>query len=87
MPVCWRLGGWRSSEISPKLPDATAALANRLKLALPPRATGRLRVEVLQSGPLVGVPVQVRACGPDIAEIRLFGDQVKALTRVRVAAG
>ncbi|QJW95713.1 efflux RND transporter permease subunit [Frigoriglobus tundricola] len=60
---------------------ATAALANRLKLALPPRATGRLTVEVLESGPPVGVPVQIRVYGPDIARLRQIGAEVKGLMR------
>jgi multidrug efflux pump subunit AcrB len=59
----------------------TAALANRLKLALPPQATGRLTVEVLESGPPVGVPVQIRVYGSDITQIRQIGEQVKGLMR------
>jgi len=59
----------------------TAALANRLKLVLPPHATGRLTVEVLESGPPVGVPVQIRVYGPDVAQLRRLGEEVKALMR------
>jgi multidrug efflux pump subunit AcrB len=58
---------------------ATAGLANRLKLALPPHATGRLTVEVLESGPPVGVPVQIRVYGQDIAGLRRLGSEVKTL--------
>ena len=59
----------------------TAALANRLKLALPPQVTGRLTVEVLESGPPIGVPVQIRLYGAEIAELRRLGGQVKSLMR------
>jgi multidrug efflux pump subunit AcrB len=59
----------------------TAGLANRLKLSLPPQATGRLTVEVLESGPPIGVPVQIRVYGADIPELRRVGDQVKRLMR------
>ncbi|AWM36632.1 Multidrug resistance protein MexB [Gemmata obscuriglobus] len=60
---------------------ATAALADRLKLVLPPHATGRLTVEVLESGPPIGVPVQIRVYGTDIAELRRLGAQVKGVMR------
>ncbi len=60
----------------------TAALANRLKVSLPPHVTARITVEVLESGPPVGVPVQIRVYGPDIPELRRAGDEVKRLMRV-----
>ncbi|MDY3556470.1 efflux RND transporter permease subunit [Gemmata sp. JC717] len=59
----------------------TAALANRLKLALPPHTAGRLTVEVLESGPPIGVPVQIRLYGADVGELRRLGEQVKGVMR------
>ncbi len=38
-------------------------------------------MEVLESGPPVGVPVQIRLHGADIAELRQLGEQVKGVMR------
>ncbi|HVA48849.1 MAG TPA: efflux RND transporter permease subunit [Pirellulales bacterium] len=60
----------------------TSALADRLKRELPPRlATARVHVNQLEAGPPVGLPVQVRILGPDMATLRKVGDQVKSLMR------
>jgi len=60
----------------------TAALAERLRRELPPRiAAARVRVNQLETGPPIGVPVQVRLAGPDLATLRHLGDQVKELLR------
>ncbi|HET6882040.1 MAG TPA: efflux RND transporter permease subunit, partial [Pirellulales bacterium] len=60
----------------------TTALAERVKRELPPRvATARVRVNELEAGPPIGIPVQVRLLGPDIATLRKLGEQVKSLMR------
>lgn len=60
----------------------TAALAERLRRELPPRmAAARVRVNQLETGPPIGVPVQVRVSGPDITTLRHLGEQVKGLLR------
>jgi len=60
----------------------TAALAEQLRRDLPPRiAAARVRVNQLETGPPIGVPVQVRVSGPDLATLRHLGDQVKELLR------
>jgi multidrug efflux pump subunit AcrB len=60
----------------------TIALADRLKRELPPRvASARVRVNQLESGPPIGIPVQIRLMGPDIATLRRLGDEVKGMMR------
>ncbi|HEY2158449.1 MAG TPA: efflux RND transporter permease subunit, partial [Isosphaeraceae bacterium] len=60
----------------------TAALAERLRRELPPRtASARVRVSQLETGPPIGIPVQVRLCGSDLATLRQLGDQVKERLR------
>jgi multidrug efflux pump subunit AcrB len=60
----------------------TSELADRLKRDLPPRmATARVRVTQLEAGPPIGLPVQVRISGSDIATLRKLGEQVKSLIR------
>lgn len=60
----------------------TSALADRLKGALPPRlATARVRVNQLEAGPPVGLPVQIRIRGPDLAVLRKLGEEVKGVMR------
>jgi multidrug efflux pump subunit AcrB len=61
---------------------ATAALAARLKRDLPPSfSSARVTVEQLESGPPIGIPVQVRLQGPELATLRRLGEEVKALMR------
>ena len=61
---------------------ATAGLAARLKRDLPPLfSAARVTVEQLESGPPIGIPVQVRLQGPELATLRRLGDEVKSLMR------
>jgi multidrug efflux pump subunit AcrB len=61
---------------------ATAKLAARLKRDLPPSfSAARVTVEQLESGPPIGIPVQLRLQGPELAVLRRLGDEVKALMR------
>ncbi|WP_165220148.1 efflux RND transporter permease subunit [Aquisphaera insulae] len=60
----------------------TGKLAEKLGRELPPRiASARVRVNQLETGPPIGIPVQVRLTGPDLATIRRLGEQVKDLMR------
>ncbi|QEH32535.1 Cobalt-zinc-cadmium resistance protein CzcA [Aquisphaera giovannonii] len=60
----------------------TGAVAERLRRELPPRiSSARVRVNQLETGPPIGIPVQVRLTGPDVATIRRLGEQVKDLLR------
>jgi multidrug efflux pump subunit AcrB len=60
----------------------TIALADRLKRELPSRiAEARVRVNQLESGPPIGIPVQLRIMGPDIATLRRLAEESKALMR------
>jgi multidrug efflux pump subunit AcrB len=60
----------------------TAVLAERLRRDLPPRiAAARVQVNQLETGPPIGVPVQVRITGPDITTLRHLSDEVKELLR------
>jgi len=57
----------------------TAAVVDRLKKALPARiADARVRTQMLETGPPIGVPVQVRLYGPDAEQLRALAEQVKA---------
>ena len=61
---------------------ATAKIAARLKQSLPPLITAaRVTVEQLETGPPVGVPVQIRIQGADLTILRRLGDEVKHLMR------
>ena len=61
---------------------ATAALAGRLKRELPPSfSSARVTVEQLESGPPIGIPIQLRLQGPELATLRRLGDEVKSLIR------
>jgi multidrug efflux pump len=63
-------------------PRITEKLAIRLKQELPPRLpSARVTVQQMETGPPVGVPVQVRLQGQDIATIRRLGEQIKSLMR------
>jgi multidrug efflux pump len=61
---------------------ATVKLAGRLKRELPPSfSAARVTVEQLESGPPLGIPIQLRLQGPELATLRRLGDEVKALMR------
>jgi multidrug efflux pump subunit AcrB len=58
----------------------TAAIVERLKRSLPPRiASARVTIELLESGPPIGVPVQIRHFGDDAALLRKLGERTKRL--------
>lgn len=60
----------------------TEGLAMRLKKELPQLVPGaRVVVQQIETGPPVGIPVQVRLQGPDIATTRRLGEQIKQLMR------
>lgn len=60
----------------------TAALAEKLKRELTSRiAEARVRVNQLETGPPIGIPVQLRIMGPDIATLRTLAQESKALMR------
>lgn len=60
----------------------TIALADRLKRELSGRiAAARVRVNQLESGPPIGIPVQLRLMGSDLATLRALGERVKGMLR------
>lgn len=60
----------------------TAAIAERLKEQLPLRiAKARVRCQQLETGPPIGVPVQLRIYGPDTATLREVAAAVKSRLR------
>ncbi|HVX12214.1 MAG TPA: efflux RND transporter permease subunit [Pirellulales bacterium] len=60
----------------------TSMLADKLKRDLPPRfAAARVHVNQLEAGPPIGIPVQIRVLGPDLAMLRKLGDEVKGIMR------
>lgn len=60
----------------------TAGVAARLKEQLPQRiARARVRCQELETGPPIGVPVQVRLYGPDLATLRALAGTVKQRLR------
>lgn len=57
----------------------TAEVVDRLKQTLPARiSAARVRTQMLETGPPIGVPVQLRIHGDDIATLRDLASQVKA---------
>ncbi len=65
----------------------TYAVAETLKRSLPPRLTvARVHVQALESGPPIGIPVQIRVMGPEIATIRRLGEQLKDFMRAAPGA-
>jgi multidrug efflux pump subunit AcrB len=61
-------------------PAQTAGVVQRLRSALPAMfASGRVTIEQLETGPPVGVPVQVRLYGSDEQVLRNIAGQVKDL--------
>jgi multidrug efflux pump subunit AcrB len=60
----------------------TAGIAARLKRELPPCFTAaRVTVEQLESGPPMGIPIQLRLQGSDLVTLRRLGDEAKHLLR------
>jgi multidrug efflux pump subunit AcrB len=60
----------------------TVAIVDRLKKELPARiAEARVRTQLLENGPPIGIPVQIRFFGSDIPTLRGLADQVKAKMR------
>jgi len=56
----------------------TADIVARLKAHLPPQvASARVTIEQLETGPPIGVPVQLRIYGEDIEELRRLATAVK----------
>jgi len=65
----------------------TPIAAEIVKRALPPKLTvARVHVQSLETGPPIGLPVQIRVLGPDIATIRRLGEQIKEFMRVSPGA-
>jgi multidrug efflux pump subunit AcrB len=61
---------------------ATAAVVDRLKRALPTCiADARVRTQMLETGPPIGIPVQLRLYGPDTETLRGLAAQVKSTLR------
>ncbi len=61
--------------------EATAEVVARLKRELPLRTPGRITVEQLETGPPIGVPVQLRITGMEGDTLRKLGERVKGLLR------
>lgn len=60
----------------------TAALAMRLKERLPAEVTkARVRCQQLETGPPIGVPVQLRLYGPEVTTLRDLAAQIKERLR------
>lgn len=60
----------------------TAQVVGRLKHTLPAQvAAARVTIEQLETGPPVGVPIQVRIYGPDVEGLRTLAGQVRELLR------
>lgn len=63
-------------------PYDTVRLAERLKRELPPKiAAARVGVLQLESGPPVGIPVQIRLMGTKAADLRMLSDQLQGFMR------
>jgi len=60
----------------------TASVVERLKKELPTRiADARVRTQMLETGPPIGIPVQLRLYGADVETLRDLAAQVKATLR------
>jgi multidrug efflux pump subunit AcrB len=60
----------------------TSKLAVRLKRDLPPMfSAARVTVEQLETGPPIGIPIQIRIQGAELATLRRLGEEVKAQLR------
>ncbi len=65
----------------------TYAVLDTLKQSLAPKLTvARVHIQALESGPPIGIPVQIRILGPDIATIRRLGEQLKGFMRASPGA-
>lgn len=63
-------------------PWKTQAVVGRLKRSLPPTiASARITIEQLETGPPIGVPVQIRIFGDDIAALRRIAAETKQRLR------
>ena len=61
--------------------EITAEMVRRLKRSLPVQSTARVTIEQLETGPPVGVPIQIRLFGESIEELRALAAQTKDLLR------
>src|SRR4029453_3493964 len=62
--------------------EETAAIVARLKQELPQQMPeSRVRTQMLETGPPIGIPVQLRLYGEDIQTLRTLAAQVKAKMR------
>jgi multidrug efflux pump subunit AcrB len=62
--------------------EETAKIVSRLKEELPAQiAEARVRTQMLETGPPIGVPVQLRIFGPDTEQLRTLAAQVKQRLR------
>jgi multidrug efflux pump subunit AcrB len=62
--------------------EQTAGIVQRLKRELPPRiASARVTIEQLETGPPIGIPVQIRIFGDDVPQLRAIAAQTKAQLR------
>ncbi len=60
----------------------TQSLVNRLKMELPSRLPlARVNIEQLETGPPIGITVQVRLFGDDIGSLRRIAEEVKSQLR------
>jgi multidrug efflux pump subunit AcrB len=60
---------------------ATGPMVQRLKQTLPVESTARVTIEQLETGPPVGVPVQIRLLGSDEEQLRRIAADTKAMLR------
>ncbi len=66
--------------------EETASIVDRLKRELPLRIPeARVRTQMLETGPPIGIPVQLRIFGPDTGTLRDLAERVK--TRLRSIPG
>lgn len=62
--------------------EETASIVDRLKKELPLQiAEARVRTQMLETGPPIGIPVQLRIYGPDTETLRELAAQVKKKMR------
>ena len=63
-------------------PRETSALVARLKRRLPPTvAAARVTIEQLETGPPIGVPIQIRLFGDDVQTLRRMAADTKQVLR------
>ena len=61
--------------------EMTTEVVERLKRSLPAECMARVTIEQLETGPPVGVPIQIRLFGDSIEELRTLANQTKDLLR------